>query len=133
MSEVPLRPGGRFSNHWKAVTMAQKRPGDSQPLSIGSILPDVIRTCRRENDAGMTAVWDVWESAVGSATAANTQPAAFKGRLLLVHVSSSVWLHQLQFVKADLIEKINDACGKRLVEDITFKIGPLEVNTGADD
>ena len=73
----------------------------------------------------MTAVWDIWAPTVGPVLAENAQPAAFKGRLLLVHVSSSVWLHQLQFMKLELIEKVNAACGKKLVEDITFKIGPL--------
>ena len=74
----------------------------------------------------MTDVWDIWTRVMGEPLAQNTQPAAFKGKILLVHVSSSVWLHQLQFMKQDLIEKVNDACGCRLVEEIKFKIGPLE-------
>ncbi len=105
--------------------MDEKRKKDSQSLHIGNILPDVIRTCRRENDTAMTAVWDIWDHTVGATLAENTRPAAFKGRLLLVHVSSSVWLHQLQFMKSELIEKVNAACRKKLVEDITFKIGPI--------
>lgn len=107
--------------------MDKKPQKNSDALPIGRILPDVVRTCRREDDTGMTAVWDVWDSAVGAAVAENTRPAAFRGRLLLVHVTSSVWLHQLQFMKQDLVAKINAACQKQLVEDITFKIGPLEV------
>ena len=95
-------------------------------MHIGAILPDVIRTCRMESDSTMTGVWDIWDRAVGETIAQNVQPAAFKGKILLVHVSSSVWLHQLQFMKQDLIEKVNDACGRRLVEEIKFKIGPLE-------
>lgn len=106
--------------------MDEKDTKKSQTLHIGRILPDVIRNCRRENDTAMTAVWDIWERAVGGAVADNTRPAAFKGRLLLVHVSSSVWVHQLQFMKTELIDKVNAACGKRLVDDMTFKIGPLE-------
>ena len=106
--------------------MAEKRSKNSQALHIGSILPDVVGSCRREKDTGMTAVWDVWEQAVGAPIAENTRPAAFKGRLLLVHVSSSVWLHQLQFMKPELIEKINSACGEKLVEELSFKIGPLD-------
>ena len=95
-------------------------------MHIGNILPDVIRTCRMASDSTMTGVWDIWDRAAGETIAQNAQPAAFKGKILLVHVSSSVWLHQLQFVKQDLIEKVNDACGRRLVEEIKFKIGPLE-------
>ncbi len=110
--------------------MGEKPKKNSPALHIGSILPDVIRTCRREKDTAMTAVWDIWNHTVGATIAENTQPAAFKGRLLLVHVSSSVWVHELQFRKQELIEKVNAACGKNLIEDITFKIGPLEQTQG---
>jgi len=110
--------------------MDEKPKKSSPTLHIGAILPEVVRTCRRENDTAMTAVWDIWDHAVGATIAENTWPAAFKGRLLLVHVSSSVWVHQLQFMKRELIEKINAACQERLVEDITFKIGPLEREEG---
>ena len=79
----------------------------------------------------MTAVWDRWDQAVGPDIARNAQPAAFKGELLLVHVSNSVWLHQLQFLKADLITRINTACGSQLVARMTFKIGPLDDDPAA--
>ena len=62
---------------------------------------------------------------MGKAIAKNARPAAFKGKLLLVEVSSSTWMHQLQFLKSDIIEKINDAFGKEMVAEIKFKIGTL--------
>jgi len=42
-----------------------------------------------------------------------------------VHVISSTWIHQLQFLKNDLMAKINAALGKPLIQEIKFKIGPL--------
>jgi predicted nucleic acid-binding Zn ribbon protein len=113
--------------------MDDKRPKDSQTLPIGRILPDVLRTCRRGEASDMDTVVDIWSAAVGTAIAENTRPTAFKGRLLLVHVSSSVWLHQLQFVKQDLIDKVNAVGGRRLVEGMTFKIGPLDPDTRPDE
>lgn len=112
--------------------MKKKKTDKSQVLPIGHILPDVLNDCRRDSAADLTAVGEIWQAVAGTAIAENTQPAAFKGRLLLVHVSSSVWLHQLQFVKQDLIDKVNAAAGRHLVEDITFKIGPLEPEGGAE-
>jgi len=106
--------------------MKKKKTDKSQVLPIGQILPDVLNDCRRDSAADLTTVAEIWEAVVGTAIAENTQPAAFKGRLLLVHVSSSVWLHQLQFVKDDLIDKVNAAADRLLVKDIIFKIGPLE-------
>ena len=52
-------------------------------------------------------------------------PVAFKGKLLLVHANSSPWLHHLQFLKKEIIVKVNQALGRELVGDIKFKIGKL--------
>ena len=80
---------------------------------------------RMEADAEMAGIWQLWDAAVGSAIAENARPAAFKGGLLVVHVSSSTWIHQLLFLKTDILAKVNHAFGKSLVQDIKFKIGPL--------
>jgi predicted nucleic acid-binding Zn ribbon protein len=65
---------------------------------------------------------------VGEVIAQNAKPAAFKGQILLVHVTSSSWIHQLQFLKKEMIERLNNSMGKPLIEDLKFKIGPLEMN-----
>ncbi len=92
---------------------------------IGSILADVLKAYRRESDGELVAVWGVWEDIVGDVIAQNARPAAFKGSILLVHVSSSTWVHQLQFLKKEMIAKLNQALGKALIDDLKFKIGPL--------
>ena len=92
---------------------------------IGNILADVLKSYRRESDAELVQVWQVWDQIVGDVIAQNARPAAFKGKILLVHVSSSTWIHQLQFVKKEMIEKLNEAHGKALIDDLKFKIGPL--------
>jgi len=92
---------------------------------IGSILNDVLKTLRPEADSGLVQVWQLWDDVVGRPIAENARPAAFKGKLLLVHVASSPWVHQLQFLKSEIIEKLNAALGQNLIEDIKFKIGPV--------
>ena len=92
---------------------------------IGQIITQVLKTCRRHKDAGLSEVWQLWNEAVGQIVAENAQPAAFKGDLLLVHVSSSTWIHHLRFLKQDIIKKINAALGNDLIREIKFKIGPL--------
>lgn len=106
--------------------MAQqnRKPGDV--VHIRTVLDGVLRSCRSDDDVDMIQVWRLWKSAVGEVIAENTRPAAFKGRLLLVHAASSAYIHQLQFLKADLIARLNDALGRNLVADMTFKIGPVD-------
>ncbi len=95
-------------------------------IHIGNILEKVLKAYRSEADLGLKEVWRLWDAAVGETIAQNARPAAFKGNLLIVHVSNSTWIHQLQFLKNDLISALNTALGKPLLADIKFKIGPLK-------
>jgi len=97
----------------------------SEFVHIGSILEKVLKMYRRESDTGLTEIWNLWNSIVDSNIADNARPAAIKGRLLLVHVASSAWIHQLQFLKDDIVTRMNMALGKEVIEDIKFRIGPL--------
>jgi predicted nucleic acid-binding Zn ribbon protein len=114
---VDADPGG-------VITMKPKQQ-KAKFEHIGSILADVLKTYRRESDADLIKVWQVWDRIVGDVIAQNAKPAAFKGKLLLVHVSSSTWIHQLQFLKHEMIAKLNTALGKAVIDDLKFKIGPL--------
>ena len=102
----------------------QDKPSDFVP--IGHVIDSVLKNIRSEADYGLTKVWRLWDGVVGETIASNARPAAFKGQLLIVHVISSTWVHQLQFLKNDLITQLNDALGQSLVKDIKFKIGPLK-------
>ena len=97
----------------------------TKPVHIGSIIDDVLKTCRREPEGELIRVWHIWDNIVGEVISKNAKPAAFKGRILLVYVTSSPWVHQLQFLKEEMIAKLNEALGKSLIDDLKFKIGPV--------
>ena len=103
--------------------MNTKRENGCAP--IGSILNRVLKECRNGSDDELIRVWELWDGVVGETISENARPAAFKGKILLVHVSSSPWIHQLQFHKKDIIRNLNESMGKPLIEEIKFKIGPL--------
>jgi len=102
-----------------------KKEKNTEFVHIGDIINRVLKTCRSDCHGELSEVWNLWAGAVGDVIARNARPEAFKGRLLLVHVNSPAWMHQLQFLKKDIIKKINSALGKDLVNDIKFKIGPV--------
>jgi predicted nucleic acid-binding Zn ribbon protein len=105
--------------------MSRDRKPNKQFTPIGVVLRNALAGYRRGPDGELARIFDLWEDAVGGTIADNAQPAAFKGRVLVVHVNSSAWLHQLRFLKADIIEKVNAALGKPLVDEIRFRIGPF--------
>ncbi|MEE8480406.1 MAG: DUF721 domain-containing protein [Desulfobacterales bacterium] len=106
--------------------MKKDRRNRKEFVHIGDIIDKAIKNYRIESDDELSHVWSLWNSLVGEAIAKNAQPAAFKGKLLLVHVTSSTWMHQLQFMKEEIKEKVNNALGKNLIEEIKFKIGSVE-------
>ena len=95
-------------------------------VHIGSVLRDVLKNSRLETDTSLIKVWDIWQEAVGDVIAANTRPAAFKGNLLIVNATSSSWLQQLRFLNPEIIQKLNHVLGEIPVNDIKFKIGPVD-------
>ncbi|MFO7708094.1 MAG: DUF721 domain-containing protein [Desulfobacterales bacterium] len=94
----------------------------SGSVPIAQVLTGLLARLRPEAGTGMLEVWKEWDRVVGEETARNARPAAFKGSILLVHVSSPVWIHHLQFLRADLIGRLNAALGGRRVTDIKFKV-----------
>lgn len=106
--------------------MKKDRRNKREFVHIGEIIDKAIKNYRIESDEELSHVWSLWNGLVGEAIAKNAQPAAFKGKLLLVHVTSSTWMHQLQFMKEEIKAKVNNALGKNLIEEIKFKIGSVE-------
>ena len=103
--------------------MEDRKTNIATPVHIGAILNSALRAFQEKTDGDLARVWGIWDDAVGDLVAQNARPAAFKGRLLYVEVSSSPWMQQLRFQKASIVSKINASLGRNVVEDIKFKIG----------
>lgn len=87
-------------------------------------MDNVLKRCRPKTNDALIQIWDRWEEAVGPEVAAHARPAAFKGDMLLIHVSNSSWLHHLRFLEHDLLDQVNRITGGALIRRVTFKIGP---------
>lgn len=60
---------------------------------------------------------------MGPQIAARTSPGKIRHGVLSVTVSSSVWLQELQFMKQDILERLNQQTTKESITDIRFSIG----------
>ena len=110
---------------YRSVAVMKRRKNVKEFTQIGNVISNVLQSYRHEADEGLAQIWNLWDRAVGENIAKNTRPEAFKGKLLLVNVTSSAWAHELQFLKSDIIAKVNEVLGKALVEEIKFKVGPV--------
>ncbi len=103
--------------------MSSQRKPRRQFTAIGDVLDQVLKGYHQKSRSDLSHVCRVWDRAVGAAIADNTRPVAMKGKQLVVVVTSSTWLHQLQFLKKQLIAGINRQTDAVSVEDIKFRIG----------
>lgn len=72
-------------------------------------------------------IWNQWEAIVGEKLAKRCRPLSLKFNILTIAVANSSWLTQLQFMKAELLVKINTTAGLQL-HDIYFITRPPEEN-----
>jgi predicted nucleic acid-binding Zn ribbon protein len=65
-----------------------------------------------------------WREIVGSGLGDRTWPDGFERGVLWVRVKNSSWLHQLSFVRDDLIARLNRELGDPpLIRDLRFHVG----------
>ena len=71
--------------------------------------------------AGWRAVGE-WDRLVGPRIARHTRAVAFRDGALQVEVEGSAWMHELGFLKRDLIRRIHRDLGERHVREIRFLV-----------
>ena len=63
---------------------------------------------------------DEWPRLVGPRVARHTHAVAFRDGLLQVEVEGSAWMHELGFLKRELVRTINQQLGAECVKDVRF-------------
>lgn len=103
----------------------RKRASLSKPEMIGEILLKVLKKRKIPHTTTDRRLLDLWKRAVGPQVAARTLPETLKRGTLYVRVSAAVWLHQLQFLKEEIIRKFNELSGREEVHRLFFSIGEI--------
>ena len=62
-----------------------------------------------------------WEMIVGEQIAKVAKPQRIDNRILLVAVASAPWRAELSMRRREIIEKVNAAVGKKVLQDIRFR------------
>ena len=63
-----------------------------------------------------------WPDLVGPRVARHTRAIAFRDGLLQVEVEGSAWMHELGFLKRELVRTINQHLGSECVKDVRFMV-----------
>jgi Dna[CI] antecedent DciA-like protein len=93
--------------------------------SLGTILQTVVHRHGLASKLLEHQLLQRWPEIAGPQIAAHSRPDQIRFRKLTLFVQSSVWLQQLLFLKASLIEKINAQAGSPIVTDILLRVGEV--------
>ena len=90
--------------------------------SLSGVLPRVFKQLGLGDGLlGWRAVRE-WEQAVGPRVARHARAVAFREGVLHVEVEGSAWMHELGFLKTDLMRKVNRHLGSRRVKNVRFVV-----------
>jgi predicted nucleic acid-binding Zn ribbon protein len=90
--------------------------------AVSSVLSRLLRKLGLESEIlGWRAV-DEWPQVVGPRVSQHARAVSFRGGTLVVEVEGSAWMHELSYLKRDLIRKINAQLGSELVRHVRFVI-----------
>jgi predicted nucleic acid-binding Zn ribbon protein len=65
----------------------------------------------------------LWAEIVGEVLAAASEAEVVRSGVLFVRARSTTWANELTFYKAEILQKINQRLGGKVIEDIHFKAG----------
>ena len=68
-------------------------------------------------------IWEVWDGVVGKRVARHARPSQINKGVLVVKVTDSVWLHELEFMAETIREGLNSTLQRTAVKKIRFKVG----------
>jgi predicted nucleic acid-binding Zn ribbon protein len=91
---------------------------------IERAVADVLRARNVEPDERAHAIVTQWVDIVGERIARRTWPDGLERGVLWVRVSSSTWMHQLGFVRAQIVERTRKVVrDPQLVREVRFHLG----------
>ena len=90
------------------------------PRPLATILPALFEQLGLARTAdGWRAVSD-WPAVAGTRIARHTRALSFRDGTLAVEVEGSAWMHELGFLKPELVRNLNRHLGADVVRDVRF-------------
>jgi hypothetical protein len=103
----------------------RRRARQPKPEMLGEILGKILKKRNIPHTPTDRRLLDVWRRAVGPQIAAQTHPDTLKRGVLFVRVSAPVWMHQLQFMKEEILERVKELSGPEGIRSLRFCIGEI--------
>ncbi len=90
--------------------------------SLATTLPGIIQDKGWEKQVDLYSLFSKWDQIVDKVTAEHARPLKIVRGVFWVEVDTSSWIHQLQFEKLHILEKLNAELEFSKLQDVKFTI-----------
>ena len=100
---------------------AAKRPkGNLEPLA--QLLGNAMRTTGLGKRLEEYQAVEAWAEVVGDLVAEHSKATSIREGTLFVDVTSSVWMQELQLLRGEIIERLNEHLGRSVVRQVVLSM-----------
>ena len=89
---------------------------------LGALLRHAVNLLPQRQELKESLALALWEQGVGEGLAKNTKPLRLYRSTLIVIVPSQAWRKELHLMRTEIVTKINENAGFRLIQDIEFRV-----------
>ena len=90
--------------------------------AVGGVLGRVLQGLGLSREMSGWRAVSAWPELVGARVALHSRAVAFRDGTLHVEVEGSAWMHELGYLKRQLIGKVNEHLGDEVVRELRFSI-----------
>ncbi len=99
---------------------------------IGEVVKDLLGTSALPINLSDARIWRVWDGVVGEKIAGHARPSTINKGVLLVKVTDSVWLQELEFMAEEIRARLNEKLKREAVRKIQFRVGAPQQSAEPD-
>ena len=112
---------GKKNNHFLKRLSDQRRPPTGS-VPIKEVIDTIFRSSVLPINFDDMRIWKLWDGVVGKKIAKHARPFSIKKGILLVKVTDSIWLQELEFKTEGIKERLNNMLQSKVVKKIRFRV-----------
>ena len=93
-------------------------------MRVSALVPKIYPS-KEPDDVRAIRAFRWWEKSVPRRVLENARPVRFSRGVMTIHVATSVWAHELQMLKPQLLESLRARAPEAGVRDLRVRVGPL--------
>jgi len=112
--------GKKNNSFMRRLSDHGKPPGFA---SIKEVIDTIFTTSALPINFDDMRIWKLWDAVVGKKIAEHARPFSIKKGILLVMVTDSIWLQELEFKTEGIKERLNNKLQRKAIKKIRFRVG----------